>query len=373
MGAANETLNKSIQMHGGGKEADTITLKTGTVSSALTAVTGTGTLFTTEYEIGGKIVIGTNVRYIRDIISDTSMTINQNLTAAAGTAISKPDAQFAPPVLYFEDNRGDHNGQSVFGNRKGVFLADSGHFKSWVSEFQVTSSRTITTTAGSHEYTLSGNEGALRTGEVVYVPGMAPKTVVRLTASTGFFTEPAEISVAGSAFNYINANRNLDNVSPDDNTDGNYFNMEAFKDYEKTIASSTSEESIFNTAPEISNFNFAADRGLRLVAFGDLVGNGEDLKIRAKLGGTTICTNATDLTLSADGTWTLEIIVLPNNDTADQNTLINFRGAAAADVIRENQNSTVDTQIVQDFDVSFECTTGGGIAYNIKGKIGSGS
>lgn len=72
---------------------DTYTAGTGTVSvtdggSGFIDVTGSGTIFLTEYEVGGHIRISGNIRKIASITSDTVMTLDSEIAGGviAGTA-----------------------------------------------------------------------------------------------------------------------------------------------------------------------------------------------------------------------------------------------------------------------------------------------
>lgn len=80
--------------------------KTGTATSSATTVTGTGTLFTTEFAIGDVIWFNTTGvgRRITAIASDISLTIESSLTIAVGEAISNggeaPDTRYYIWVIY---------------------------------------------------------------------------------------------------------------------------------------------------------------------------------------------------------------------------------------------------------------------------------
>ena len=70
---------------------------TGTIAISGTAVTGTGTAFTTQLKVGDVITAGGVSRTIVAIASDTSATTNQNGTVGAGTAFT-----FRPRSIYVD-------------------------------------------------------------------------------------------------------------------------------------------------------------------------------------------------------------------------------------------------------------------------------
>lgn len=65
---------------------------TGTASSSSTTVTGTSTLFTTELRVGSTIIVGTQVRTVTAIASNTSLTTSTAFNPAlSGATLTKSE------------------------------------------------------------------------------------------------------------------------------------------------------------------------------------------------------------------------------------------------------------------------------------------
>jgi len=122
---------------------DTYTAGTGTVEVALSGtyiqVNGTGTAFTTEYEVGGHIRIAGNIRKIAAIISDTDMVLDSEISGGvsagatayyngtltlSGSVISRNTQGFSEIAWLEED--GEYRSLSIV-DRNGN--ANIGYFK----------------------------------------------------------------------------------------------------------------------------------------------------------------------------------------------------------------------------------------------------
>ena len=67
--------------------ANTAVLKTGTVSATTTTVTGSGTLFTTEYDAGDYLLINNNIREVVAIANNTQLTIDAPLSSSVSANV----------------------------------------------------------------------------------------------------------------------------------------------------------------------------------------------------------------------------------------------------------------------------------------------
>lgn len=369
MGSPAENLNKYFHLYGGGSYASTSTAKTGTVAWSGTAVTGTSTLFTTEYAIGDVIVVSGQNGIIQSITNNTALVTQNaaNPAIGAGASIAKLDSQYSPVMQYFETSTSDHKVAQKASLFNGIFYCNANHLRV-IPATVVTPGQTISTTSGSAAFTTSANIAALAAGDWVFATGMAPRQVYSYSSTSGQFRTAADATLTTIAVRYRKSDTQ---PYPASNTDGQPYSVRFYQDSTKSIASTTNETSIFNTTPIIYGGAIDTDRTLVIKSYGTMSGLGT-LVIAVKYGATTICTNTAGEVLAAAGSWELEVRIKSNASLTSQRNMIRFNlrpdtNGAAMDSILMATTSTADMAKDAALDITFDSTSATGIATEVYG------
>jgi len=109
VGASSNTIGLSFVATGAGTGTGTASTinASGTISCSTNVVTGVGTLFTTEAQVGGTLYVNNERRYIQSIQSDTQLTLWVNLSTAItdqtftliGPPVARTISNGTPPSL----------------------------------------------------------------------------------------------------------------------------------------------------------------------------------------------------------------------------------------------------------------------------------
>lgn len=379
IGIQNENLNKYISWYGGGKFSTTNTSKAGTISQALTTVTGVGTAFTTDFRVGDIFVPASgSSTVITAIASNTSMTVETSQTIAAGTAYSTAAKQYSPPIFFLERPESDHRLKRVASKIDSLFIDEFGNLQV-NSTAPTAGTSTITTTAGSSAFTTAANDANIAAGDWIHANGNNPLQVLSYSGTSGVFRGTATASLAASAYRVVDSGTIAYPTSATDSNNKPY-SKEFFKNPTAlTFTSSTTEKSIFTDAapsstasalPILQGGQMLLDRVLRIELYGSLTGGAtKALKVRVYMNGTVVVSNTTAVTMASASTMYFHCkILIANRDSAsDQASSLLFQAAtdAAAPTVNHiiaYSTGTINTALDNPIDISFDFDTAAGAA-----------
>ncbi len=379
IGAPNLNYRHYMQGEGAGKYAKTSTNKTGTISSSGTTVTGTTTAFTTEFSVGDIISASGQERVITAIASDTSLTTLTafNPVISGGTTPAKIDAQYEPFFLVLEGPNGDHQNQDYTDKALTLFVNGEDRPKI-IRQAEAAGTGTIS----SSGTTVTGSSTAFTTqlsvGDVIIAANQRA-VVLAIASNTSLTTRTAFSPVigAGAAFTYINTTttvsnpdltsmRNITVAAPTADTDGKYFVLEEARETSAAgPAATTTETTLFTTAPTVAGGRMGTKGILRLTLSGTMVpGATSTLILRVKLGGTAVLTTVATAALATTNTfhWRLTADVANNASASAQNNSVQFfaedQTTKAVTTVIRSETSTINTandftvDVTADFDTA---------------------
>lgn len=330
LGSNNQNIKKRLQLYGGGRISSSTTAKTGTVAWSGTAVTGSGTSFTTEYAIGDVMVISGQNAIIRSITSNTAIVTANSAspTVGLGTAHARRDDQYRPPVIFLGDSSSDQLVAGKAGLFYGLWPTNSGHLKIKTPPLTAPA-QTLSTTSGSTAFTTSANVSGLAAGDWVFAVGMGPRQVYNYAGTSGNFRRAADATVSTSAFRY----RKSDDATyptSDTDSDSTYVNTRAFRDTSKSIGATASPTSIFNTAPIIPGGAFSTDRVLRIKGCYNVTSGTGNHTLDLQVNGSSVLINTAETVTPTGGHVMFEIVISPDGSaTAQQASLMWWMNADA--------------------------------------------
>jgi hypothetical protein len=345
------------------------------VARVATSVSGTGTLFTSEFAVGDLIDInntGTG-HLITNIASDTLMTVVGTGNVAAGAAVARFDDQYSPPVLFQENCTHRHHVRELGGLMYG-FWWDSAGTPMLKKPKRHAGLSTITVSAStSTKFIMSaGVETNLASGDVLLVDGLEPLEVRTFDSGTGVgqFISLPSTSIAASTTYRIEKVDDFTLPTGDEDSDSSTITHTEYRDDENTMGGAfTAATTLFNTTPYIKGGAWGLHRALRIDAFGKISGAG-DLIIRIKFGGTDFVVTPSPLTHSAGaGSWKLEALIKTNNSMTSTRSIVEFSKWIDGTGVKEGEivyatdsagtgETTIDTGLGDVLDITFESNTG---------------
>ncbi len=363
--------DKKVNWYSGGKYTYTSGSNlTGTVSVASTAVTGVGTLFTSEVLVGDILTFtGSATRgVVEAIASDTALTLVAAGPSVSGVTYQKLATRYGIVKTFVEGPNGDHIGIAKADVTNCLFITGSDTYKILPTSFTA-GTGTLQIVSGSGTVTLGTANATIAVGDWIHIPGQTslanghpPLQVIRKASNTSLRVRPAasaSFTTASGAWFYQRANQ-LTEPTADSQGVGLVSNLAQDATAAGPSASS-SEVSIFSSgaAPYVRASTLSTNRMIRVSAYGTLSGAnaGKTLTLRVKLGVTTILTTHAEVIADVSTqNWKLEVLVAANAAENAQKTSLWFHcqspTTSVADQIIDYETASVSTDADQQLDIT---------------------
>lgn len=362
---------KSFIQYGGGLFTETSGANlTGTAAWSGTAITGTGSTFTTDLSVGSVVTFtgSTQKAIIESITSNTAAVATAAASPAiAATTFQKKSTQYAPTRMFLEGPNGDHLGLAKGDATTCLFQTDADFYRSKTTDY-TTGAGTLAFTSGSGLLTASTANAGIAVGDWIHAPGQTsranghvPVRVLRVVSTTQWQVAPvaaATWTTASGNWAYQKANQL---TTPSSSSDGRSVHMTFFTESSGGgPTASTAETSIFaSTLPVIRASQMSTNRPIRVISAGTLSGAnaGKTLTFRVKLGSTTVLTTHAEVIADTSSqNWFMTVIIFPAGSEAAQNISLHFTcqspTTSTPDHIIDFEQATVATDADQALDIT---------------------